>query len=81
MALTGTRRSIPQFVTGIHITGPDIDEMVQRGVVKRHVVSPMVQLILVEHHKASMEHEVINGQPLLKDIAEVLLRVLRSKQG
>ena len=52
------------------------DEVVQSRVVKRHVVRMTIQLVLVESNKASMIHEVVNRQPLLEDIMEVLLRVL-----
>ena len=41
----------------------------------------MIQLVLVESDQASMVHEVVNGQPLLEDIPEVLFGVLRPKEG
>ena len=60
---------------------PDVDEMIKGGVVKRHVVSTTIKLVLIEHHQASMIDEVVYRQPFLKDVPEVLLRVLRPIQG
>ena len=54
---------------------PDVDEVIQSGVIKRHVVGMTIQLILVERHQASMIHEVVNGQLLLEDVPKVLIRV------
>ena len=49
-----TRRSVPRLVNGVHITDPDVDEMVKGGVIKRHVVGSPIQLVLVESHQAPM---------------------------
>ena len=77
----GTRRGVPRFIDSVHITDPDIDEMVKRRVVERHVVGATIELVLMEHYQAPVVDEVVNRQPLLKDATEVLFRVLRPKQG
>ena len=70
------RRSIPRLIDGIHITDPDIDEMVERSIIKGHVIGATVKLVLVERHEAPMIHQVIHRQPLFQDVPEVLLWVL-----
>ena len=77
----GTRRSVPRLINGIHVPDPDVDEVVEGGVVQGHVVSPTIELVLVERYQASMVDEVVNGQPLLEDVPEVLLWDFRPKQG
>ena len=44
----------------IHIPSADVKEMVQHGVVKRHVVRPTVQLVLVEGYQAPMVDQVVD---------------------
>ena len=75
------RRSVPRLVDGIHVSDPDVDKVVESGVVQRHVVRTTIQLVLVERYQAPVEDEVINGQPFLKDVPKVLFGVLRPKQG
>ena len=72
----GMRGSIPRLVNGVHIMHPNVDKMEQSGVVKRHVVGTMIQLVLVESNKAPMINQVVHRQPLLQDISEVFFRVL-----
>ena len=76
----GTRQSVPRLIDGIHIPSPNIDQVVQSCIIQRHVVRPAIQLVLMESNKASMVNQVVDRQPLLKDVAEVLLRVLRLEQ-
>ena len=45
-----TRRSVPRFIDGVHIADPDVDEVVESGVVQGHVVRPTIKLVLVECH-------------------------------
>ena len=77
----GTRRGVPRLVNGVHIADPDVDEMVESGVIQRHIVGTTIKLVLVESNKAPMVDQVVHRQPILKDVAEVLLRVLRPKQS
>ena len=77
----GMRRSIPRLVNGVHITDPNVDEVVKSGVVQGHVIRPTIQLVLVESHQAPVIDEVVHRQPLFKDVAEVLLRVFRPKES
>ena len=44
-------------------------------------VRTTVQLILVEGYQTPVVNQVVHRQPLLEDVAEVLLWVLRPKQG
>ena len=69
------RRSIPRFIDGVHIADPDIDEVVESGVVQRHVVRTTIQLVLVEGYQASVVNQVVHQQPLLEDVPKVLLGV------
>ena len=55
--------------------------MVKCGIVKGHVVGATIELVFVERHEAPMVHQVVQGQPLLQDISEVLLQVLQPIQG
>ena len=73
--------TVPRLINGVHITDPNIDEMVKHGIVKGHIVGTTIELVLVERHKASMVNQVVHQQPLLKDIAEVLFRILRPVQS
>ena len=77
----GTRQGVPWLIDGVHITDPDVDEVVQGGVVQGRVISPTIQLVLVEGYQAPMIDEVVHQQPLLEDVPKVLLGVLRPKQG
>ena len=72
----GMRRHVPRLINGVHILHPNIDQVVKGCVIKRHVIHLTIQLVLVESNKAPMVHQVVDGQPLLEDIAKVLLRVL-----
>ena len=54
---------------------------IKGSVIQRHVVRTTIQLILVEGYQAPMVHEVVHRQPLLEHVVEVLLWVLRPKQG
>ena len=74
-----TRQSVPRLINGVHITDPDIDEMIECRIVERHVVSTTIKVVLVERHQASMVYQVVHRQPLLEDVPEVLLRVFRPK--
>ena len=76
----GTRRSVPGFIDGVHIADPDVDKVVQGGVVQGHVVRPTIKLVLVERYQTPVVDEVVNGQPLLEDIPKVLLGILRPKK-
>ena len=77
----GTRRSVPRLIHGVHIPDPDIDEMIQSRIVEGHVVGTTIKLVLMESHQATMKNQVVQRQPLLEDVTEVLFRVLRPKQG
>ena len=77
----GTRRSVPRFVDGVHIPDSDVDKVVQGRVVKRHVVGTTIKLVLMEGYQASVVNQVVQRQPLLQDIMEVLFWVLRPKKG
>ena len=77
----GTHRCVPRLVNRVHVTNPDVDHMIQHSVVKRHVVGPTIQLVLIERYQASVINEVVHRQPLLEDVAKVLLGILRPKQG
>ena len=77
----GTRRSVPGFVNGVHITDPDVDQVVQGDVVQRHVIGATIQLVLMEGHQASMVDQVVQQQPLLEDVPEVLFGILRPEQS
>ena len=55
---------------------PNVNKVVQSDVVERHVVGVTIQLVFVESNEASMIHQVVHRQPLLKDVAKVLLWVL-----
>ena len=48
------RRSIPWLIDSVHVMDPDVDEVVEGGVIQRHVVSTTIKLVLVEGHQASM---------------------------
>ena len=74
-------RSIPRLVDRVHITHPDINEVVQGSVIQRHVVSMTIQLVLMESNKAPMINQVVHRQPLLQDVLEVLFWVLRPKES
>ena len=74
-------RGVPRLIDGIHIPDPDVDEMVESGVVQGHIVRPTIQLVPMEGYQTSMVHEVVHGQPLLEYVTEVLFRVLRPKEG
>ena len=39
---------------------PDVDEMVERGVIQGHIVSPTIQLVLMESNKAPMINQVVH---------------------
>ena len=39
---------------------PQCDEMVERHIVKRHVVSATIDLVLMESHQASMINQVVH---------------------
>ena len=77
----GTRGSIPRLVDGIHIPNPDVDKVIEGGVVQGHVVRTTIQLVLVEGYQASMVNQVVHRQPLLKDVPEVLLGIFQPKKG
>ena len=68
----GTRRSIPGLINGVHITDPDVDEVIQGGVVQGHVVRTTIQLVLVEGCQAPVVDKVVHRQPFLEDVPEVL---------
>ena len=72
----GTRGGVPRLVDGVHIVHPDVDKVIQGGVIERHIISPTIQLVLMKSNKASMIDQVVHRQPLLQDISEVFLRVL-----
>ena len=55
--------------------------MIKGGVVKGHVISPTVELVFMERYQAPVIDEVVNRQPLFEDVPEVLLRILRPKEG
>ena len=42
--------SVPWLVHGIHVPYPDVDQMVQHRIIKRHIVSTTIKLVLVEGH-------------------------------
>ena len=48
------------------VADPNVDEVVQSGVVQRHVVSPTIQLVLVESYQTPVVDQVVHRQPLLK---------------
>ena len=75
------RRSVPGLINGVHITDPDVNEVVQSGVVQGHVVRPTIQLVLVEGYQAPMVDKVVHRQPLLEDVSKVLLRVFQPKKS
>ena len=75
------RRSVPRLVGDVHVASPNVDEMVPGDVVERHILRTTVQLVLMESNKVSVIDKVVHRQPLLQDIPEVLLWVLRPKQG
>ena len=75
------RRSVPRLVDGIHVPDPDVDKVIEGGIVERHVIRTTIKLVLVERYQAPVVDEVVDGQPLLKDVPKVLLRVLRPEQG
>ena len=77
----GTRRSVPRLVDRIHIADPDVDEVVESGVVEGHVISPTVELVLMERYQTPVIDEVVNGQLLLEDVPKVLLGVFQPEQG
>ena len=70
-----------RFINGVHVANPDIDQMIQNRIVKQHIIGTAVKLVLMESHKTPMVNQVIHGQPLLEDVPEVLLRILRPEQG
>ena len=74
-------RSVPRLVNGVHVANPDIDEMVESGVVQGHVVRTTIQLVLMESHQAPMVNQVVHRQPLLEDIPKVLFGILRPKKS
>ena len=55
----GARRSVPGFVDGIHVADPDVNKVVEGGVVQRHVVRTTIQLVLMESYQASVENQVV----------------------
>ena len=55
---------------------PDVDEMIKCRIIQRHVISTTIELVLVEGYQASVVHQVVHRQSLLKDVTEVLLGVL-----
>ena len=77
----GARRSIPRFIDGVHIADPNVDEVVQSNIIKGHVIGTTIKLVFMESNKAPMVNQVVHQQPLLEDVAKVLLRVLQPKQG
>ena len=52
--------SVPRLVHGIHVPYPDVDQMVQCRIIKRHIVGTTIKLVLVEGHQASMVHQVVD---------------------
>ena len=36
------RHGVPRLVDGIHVSDPDVDEVVKGGVVQGHVISPAI---------------------------------------
>ena len=69
------------MVTSIHVADPDVDEVIEGGVVEGHIISPTVELVPMERYQAPVEDEVVNGQLFLEDVPKVLLRVLRPGQS
>ena len=72
----GACRRIPSLISGVHVAHPDVDEMIQNGVVKRHIVGTTIQLVLMEGNKTSVINQVVHQQPLLQDVLEVFFWVL-----
>ena len=77
----GTRRSVPRLIDGIHIPDSDVDEVIECGIVERHIIRPAIQLVLMEGYQAPMIDEVVQQQPLLQDVPKILLDILRPKEG
>ena len=55
---------------------PNVDEVIQGCIVQGHVVSATIKLVLMESHQAPMINQVVYQQPLLEDVAKVLLQIL-----